>query len=162
MKLPSSRLANGIGFLICASLLGYAYYAQFSDNLEPCPLCIFQRIGVIALAVLFVLAALHNPARIGARVYAVLIGLASIGGGAVAARHVYLQHLPPDQVPECGPGLEYMLDVFPLGEALQQVFKGSGECADVSWTFLTLSMPSWVLIWFVALGVAGVVRNWTR
>jgi disulfide bond formation protein DsbB len=162
MRLPSIRLTNFVGFVICAGLLGYAYYSQFSENLEPCPLCIFQRIGVIAVAVFFLLAAIHNPGRIGARVYAVLIALGALGGGSVAARHVYLQHLPAEQVPECGPGLSYMFDVFPIGEALQQVFTGSGECADVSWLFLGLSMPSWVLIWFVALGGVGLVRNWSR
>ena len=160
MRFPSARLTNALGFVVCGALLGYAYYSQFSQNLDPCPLCIFQRVGVIAVGIVFLIAAIHNPGRTGARIYAVLIALCALSGAAVAARHVYLQHLPPDQVPECGPGLDYMLEVFPLGEALTQVFTGSGECADVAWTFLGLSMPSWVLIWFIALGLLGVLRNW--
>ena len=93
--------------------------------------------------------------------FAVLLALAALAGAAVAARHVYLQNLPPDQVPECGPGLDYMLDVFPLGETLSMVFTGSGECAEVTWRFLGLSMPTWVLIWFIGMGVVGFARNWT-
>jgi disulfide bond formation protein DsbB len=119
-----------------------------------------QRLGIIAVGLLFLLAALHHPERLGARVYAVAIALAAIAGGAVAARHVWLQHLPPDQVPECGPGLEYMLEAFPLADALKMVLTGSGECAEVDWTFLGLSMPAWVLIWFVILAAVGVTRNW--
>ena len=159
MSLPSVRITNLAGFAACAALLGYAYYSQMVSGLEPCPLCIFQRIGFIALGIVFVIAAAHNPGRLGARVYGVLIALTAIGGGAVAARHVYLQNLPPEQVPECGPGLDYMLDVFPLGETLSMVFTGSGECADVQWTFLGLSMPAWVLVWFVILGSVGLLRN---
>ncbi|MBS36757.1 MAG: disulfide bond formation protein B [Thiotrichales bacterium] len=161
MTLVSKRLSNVLGFLICAALLGYAYYTQFSLEFEPCPLCIFQRVALIAVAVVFLVAALHNPGVMGARVYGVLVFVAAAVGGAVSGRHVYLQNLPPDQVPECGPGLDYMLDVFPLGEALSMVFTGSGECAEVSWQFLGLTMPTWVLIWFVLLGVAGLVRNFS-
>ena len=161
MTLVSKRLSNVLGFLICAALLGYAYYTQFSLELEPCPLCIFQRVALIAVAVVFLVAALHNPGVIGARVYGVLVFVAAAVGGVVSGRHVYLQNLPPDQVPECGPGLDYMLDVFPLGEALSIVFTGSGECAEVSWQFLGLTMPTWGRIWFVLLGVAGLVRNFS-
>ncbi len=160
--MPSRRLMNSAGFVACAALLGYAYYSQFVIGLEPCPLCIFQRIGIIAVGVVFGLAALHGPGRIGARVYGVLVALAAAGGGAVSTRHVWLQHLPPDQVPECGPGLEYMLDAFPLSETLRMVFTGSGECAEINWVFLGLSMPAWTLVCFVALGVGGLILNWRR
>lgn len=160
MILIARRSINVVALILCVALLGYAYYSQFYLGLEPCPLCIFQRIGVIVLAALFLLAILHQPAGWGARVYAALIGLTALAGAGIAARHVWLQHLPPGQVPECGPGLGYMLQVFPLSETLRMVFTGSGECANVDWAFLGLSMPAWVLIWFVVLGVAGLWANW--
>ena len=97
-----------------------------------------------------------------ARVYAVL-GVAAAGTGAViAGRHVYIQHLPADQVPSCGPGLDYLLDAFPLADAIEMVFTGSGECAEINWSFLGLSMPGWALVWFVLLGGLAIVANGTR
>ncbi|MCG8434863.1 MAG: disulfide bond formation protein B [Gammaproteobacteria bacterium] len=159
-KLLSRRIFNLSGFVICIALLGYAYYTQFFLGLEPCPLCIFQRIAVITLGVVFLAAGLHHPGRTGSRIYSLFIILAAAGGAGIAGRHVWLQHLPADQVPACGPGLSYMLDVFPLADAIKMAFTGSGECADVDWTFLGLSMPTWVVVWFVILGVSGFARNW--
>ncbi len=155
----SARVLNAAGFAICAGLLGYAYYLQFYEYLDPCPLCIFQRVGVIALGVVFLVAALLGGGRVAGRVYAALAALAALGGGAIAARHVYLQGLPPEAIPECGPGLEFMLRTMPLGDTLREVFTASGECAEISWTFAGLSMPAWVLIWFVILGLYGVIVN---
>lgn len=160
MIFPNRRVANWLGFSACALLLGYAYYAEFVQGLEPCPLCIFQRFGMIGVGLFFLVAALHHSSPIASRTYGILIFLSAAGGGAVSARHVWLQNLPPDQVPECGPGLEYMFDVFGFGEALRMVFTGSGECADVNWALLGLSMPAWVLICFGLLGAIGLVRNW--
>lgn len=160
--MQNPRLLNLAGFLACAALLAYAYYTQFALGLEPCPLCIFQRIGMIAVGVVFLLAAIHGPRVAGRRVYGALIVLAALAGAAVSGRHVWLQNLPPDQVPSCGPGLAYMMDVFSFGETLRMVFTGSGECADVDWSFLGLSMPAWVLIWFVLLAVFGAWNNWRR
>jgi disulfide bond formation protein DsbB len=154
------RPVNLAGFAACAGLLAYAYFLQFSEGLEPCPLCIFQRVAFIAMGLLFLLAALHNPGRVGGRIYALLLGVAGLAGTAIAGRHVWLQNLPPEQVPECGPGLEYMLEAFPLTDALRMAFTGSGECASVDWVFLGLSMPAWALLWLVGLALAGVVRNW--
>lgn len=154
------RGINVAALILCAGLLSYAYYAQFYQGLEPCPLCIFQRVGIIVLAALFMLAALHNPVHRGARVYAILIAITATAGAAIAGRHTWLQHLPPGQVPECGPGLGYMLQAFPLNESLTMVFTGSGECAEIDWTFLGLSMPTWVLIWFLLFGVTGLWANW--
>lgn len=158
----SPRLLNLAAFIGCAGLLAYAYYSQFVLGLEPCPLCIFQRVGVIAVGLVFLAAALHGPSVRGRKLYGIFAGLAAIGGGAVAARHVWLQNLPPDQVPACGPGLDYMLEVFPLSEALRMAFTGSGECAKVSWELLGISMPGWVLAAFVALGLFGVWNNWRK
>ncbi|MGD8312026.1 MAG: disulfide bond formation protein B [Gammaproteobacteria bacterium] len=154
------RLINTAGFAACAGLLGFAYFLQFHEGLDPCPLCIFQRLVFITVGILFLLAALHNPARVGSRIYAVLIAVAGLTGAGIAAWHLRLQHLPPGRVPECGPGLDYMLEVFPLSETLRLAFTGSGECADIVWTFLGLSIPAWALLWFLALAVAGLLRNW--
>ena len=92
--------------------------------------------------------------------YGILGAVCALAGAAVSARHVWLQNLPADLVPECGPGLDYMLDVFPLTEALTLVFQGSGECANVQWSFLGLSMPAWVLVWCVALALFALWANW--
>jgi|SRR5579885_621246 len=156
------RPVNFAGFLICAALLSYALYAQFRLGLDPCPLCIFQRIGIAVLGMVFLIAALHHPARGGARVYAALIALAALATMAVAARQVYLQHLPPGAVPSCGAPLSMMLKFMPLTTVIRKVLTGSGECGIVNWTFLGLAMPAWVLIWAAALGTGGVIANTRR
>ncbi|MDP6436375.1 MAG: disulfide bond formation protein B [Gammaproteobacteria bacterium] len=159
----NKRSLNLLGFASCAGLMAYALFAQYQLNLEPCPLCIFQRVAVIALGVVFLVAGLHNPAQTGSRIYAAFITLAAAAGVGVAGRHVWLQNLPPDKVPACGPGLDFMLDAFPLTEVFSTVLSGSGECAKIIWSFLGLSMPAWVLIAVAALGVYGIVvnlRNW--
>ncbi len=156
------RWANLGGFLVCAGLLGFAYYLQFFRDLEPCPLCILQRVAFLTLGVLFLAAAIHDPGRAGSRVYGVLILLTGLAGIVTAARHLWLQNLPPDHVPDCGPGLEYMLEVFPLTETLRMVFTGAGECAEVVWSLLGISVPGWALVWFVILTGAGAFRNLTR
>ncbi len=114
---------------------------------------------MIALGFVFLVAFLHDPGRTGARIYGVLIFLAAAAGGSISARHVWLQNLPPSEVPDCGPGLEYMLSSFPLAETLNMVLSGSGECADTVWSFLGFSMPAWVFASFVFLGVAGFLSN---
>jgi len=139
--------------------MGFALFAQHGLLLDPCPLCVFQRVAVIGIGIVALLAMLHNPTGWGRRIYAVLIGLFAVGGIGVAGWHVHLQNLPPSEVPACGPGLDYMLENFPLGDALKMVFKGSGECADVVWSFLGLSMPAWVLISVTCLGIGGVWNN---
>ncbi|GHA90586.1 disulfide bond formation protein B [Cognatilysobacter bugurensis] len=150
--LASFRAQCALGALACAALLAYALHAQFNLGFEPCPLCSFQRIAFAALGLVFLIGAVHAPAGTGGRrVYGVLGMLAGVAGIAVAGNHVRLQHLPPDQVPACGPGLDYMLDSMPLGGVVQKVMTGSGECANVDWTFLGLSMPGWSLVWFVLL-----------
>ena len=143
-------------------MLGYALYAQLVMHLEPCPLCIFQRVGVAAMGLVFLLAALHDPGRVGARAYALLLGLATLFTVGVALRHIYIQHLPADAVPACGASLDYMLKVFPLADVVRRVLTGSGECAKVTWTFLGLSMPTWVLLSAGALGTLGIWRNARR
>ncbi len=159
MKLPGKRQLNLLGFAACAGLMTYALYAQYRLYLDPCPLCVFQRMSVIGMGLFFLVAAMHNSSGPAKRVYSFLIGLISAGGAVVAGRHVWLQHLPPDEVPTCGPGFNYIIDSFPLAEALSMIFKGSGECADVDWAFLGLSMPAWTLTWIVGLGLFGIWTN---
>jgi disulfide bond formation protein DsbB len=154
------RIANAIGALACTGLMAYALYAQHGLGLEPCPLCILQRIAVIVLGGIFLVAALHPAGSTGRRIYAVLLGLVALTGSGVAGRHVWLTLLPPDQVPACGPGLDFMLEAFPLRDALSMVLTGSGECAKVTWRLLGLSMPAWVLIALLGLGAFGMASNW--
>jgi protein dithiol:quinone oxidoreductase len=157
---PQRCLANGAGVVAVVCLMAYALYAQHVLGLEACPLCIFQRIALIAVGIVLAVAAIHAPRGSGARAYAVLGVLAASVGSAISIWHVRLQNLPPEEVPACGPGLSYMFDAFPMLDALKMVFTGSGECAEVNWAFLGLSMPAWVLIWFVLLGALGVAANW--
>lgn len=140
----------------CISLLGFGLYLQHIVHLEPCPLCVLQRVAFVAVGMTAMLAFVHNPGVLGRMAYGLLIILFSLAGAAVAGRNVWLQSLPPDQVPECGPGLEYMLEAFPLSKALPMVFQGSGECAKVEWTMLGLSIPAWALGWFVIFILAGL------
>lgn len=143
------RTAFATAAAIIAAFLAFAYYAQFQMGLEPCPLCILQRVAFIALFAVCALAAIHAPkGGAGRKAYGALALLAAGTGAAIAGRHVWLQHLPPDQVPDCGPGLDYMLEAFPLSKTLTMLFTGSGECAKVDWTFAGLSMPEWTLVWF--------------
>jgi protein dithiol:quinone oxidoreductase len=156
------RWLNLAGVAAAAGLMAYALYAQYVLGLEACPLCIFQRVALIALGLVFLVAAAHGARGAAARVYAIGGVLVALTGAGISGRHVYLQHLPPDVVPACGPGLDYILDAFPLSEAIKMVFTGSGECATVNWSFLGLSMPAWVLIWFVLLGGLIASANWKR
>ncbi len=149
--LASRRLAYLLGALACAALIGFALYLQYQQGEDPCPLCIFQRVAVMATGGVFLLAALHGPGDRGARLYALLALLTTGTGGAIAARHVWIQHLPADQVPACGPGLSYLIDTFPLFDMLRKVLSGSGECAHIGWTWLGFSIPQWTLACFIAL-----------
>ena len=153
------RTLNFAGFLACAGMMSYALFAQYGLQLEPCPLCILQRVAVIAMGIGLLLLSIHNPSPGWARrLYLGWFGVAAIGGLLVAGWHVRLQHLPPDKIPSCGPGLGYMLDNFPLGDALKMVFTGSGECASIDWSLIGLSMPAWVFIAIATL-LAGVTWN---
>jgi len=148
------------GFLFCVGLLAAALYFQFSGGLEPCPLCVSQRIMVFAVALVMLVAVLHNPKRTGVKVYALLGFIMAVLGGTVSARHVWLQHLPPEEVPACGPGLEYMFQYFPLTDTLKAMLNGTGDCAKVDWTLLGLSMPAWVLICFSILALLSLAQFW--
>ncbi len=141
------------GFAICAALIGFAIFSQFAWGLEPCPLCIFQRIAFAALALVFLLAGLHAPRGTGARAfYGVLGFLAAAVGMAIAGRHVWIQLNPPE-IPGCGPPLSFMRETMSTSNVIRKVLTGSGDCGTIDWTFLGLSMPAWSLVWFVILGL---------
>jgi disulfide bond formation protein DsbB len=159
MTIPGTRLLNFVGFLACAGMMAFALYAEHVLLLTPCPLCIFQRVAVISLGIIFLIAALHNPSGRGRYVYATLVLIAAGSGIGVASWHYWIQNLPADKVPSCGPGLDYMLETFPLSDTLKMVFTGSGECADIAWQFLGLSMPAWVVICLTVIGACGMWNN---
>lgn len=155
------RLHFLAGSLVCAGLLAFALYLQHYQGQEPCPLCVFQRVAYIALMAVFLVAALHGPRRAGAVVaYGAVAVLTAAVGVAIAARHVWLQYLPKDRVPACGPGLEYMMRKFPLFDLLEKVFAGSGECAEAAWRLFGLSIAEWSLAWFVVLGGFAAWTAW--
>ncbi len=156
-RTTSARWLYLAGAIVVAVMFAYALYLQYVLRQEPCPLCMIQRLIFIAIGVTFFAAALHNPKRIAARVYSGLIILLTLGGMAVAGRHIWIQHLPKDQVPACGPGLEFMLQNFPMADVWQELMHGSGECAAKGWTFLTLGIPEWSLVSYLMLGVWAVL-----
>lgn len=149
-----------LGFIGCISLLGVGAYLQLVENLEPCPLCISQRIAILLVAVVFLVAGLHNPNRAGINRYAIAGTLAAMGGAAISIRHIWIQHLPPDKVPECGPGLDYVFENFPLADTLKLMLSGSGDCAKVDWTLLGFSIPQLTLMAFLALGTLSLLQIW--
>lgn len=151
-----------LGFLFCAGLILAAFYFQFAGGMSPCPLCISQRIMVVAVGLVFLVASAHNPGEQGIRVYAWLGFVTALAGASVSARHVWIQHLPADEVPACGPGLSYMFHYFPLSDTLKAMLSGTGDCAKVDWTLLGLSMPAWVLLCFTGLAVLSIAQYRNR
>lgn len=159
MLTMNRRAGNALGFVACAALMGYALYAEHVLGLAPCPLCIFQRVAVIVVGVLFLIAALHNPSGKGSIGYGVLIDLAALIGVGISARHIWIQAQPPGTVAACGADLDYLLDILPVTEVVNKVLTGSGECGKVDWTLLGLSMPWWVLISLALLSAWAVIVN---
>lgn len=147
------RLSFAAPALACAALLGYGYWLQYFDGQDPCPLCLIQRGFYLLIVIVFAAAALHGPGRRAGIAYAAAGGILALGGLGTAARQVWLQHLPPEHVPPCGPDLYYMIDNFPLSRVFEKLFTGSGQCAEVSWRFLGLSIAEWSLGWFLALAL---------
>ncbi|HYJ42082.1 MAG TPA: disulfide bond formation protein B [Steroidobacteraceae bacterium] len=145
--------------LICAGMLGYAIYAEKYLGFEPCPLCMFQRVCIGALGIVFLIAAVHRVRYQGAIVYGGFILVAAAAATWVAGRHVWIQHQPPGTVPACGAPLDNLLQMFPLLEVIRKVMTGGGECGNIDWTLLGISMPGWVLIAAVSLGLVGILNN---
>ena len=156
------RTGLALGATACALLLGYGFYLQYFDGQEPCPLCLVQRGFYFALLFVFAAAALHGPGRTGMRIYGGLGLLFAAGGTGTAGRQVWLQHLPPELVPQCGPDLYFMLDNFPLAKVLTNLLRGSGQCAEVKWTFLGFSIAEWSLVWFIAFAVLALRAVFSR
>ncbi|GAC1631305.1 MAG: disulfide bond formation protein B [Nevskia sp.] len=149
----SFRSLSALGFLACVSGLAFALYLQHFRDLEPCPMCIFQRIAMLGAGLFFLLGAVHAPKRGGRWAYAVLALLAAVIGAGIAARHVWLQSLPPDQVPACGPTLDYLLSFMPITEVVTNVLRGDANCARINAAWLGISLPGWTLAVFVALAL---------
>ena len=159
----SYRMLSGILFLTSLIGMGFALYLEHVQGLNPCPLCVFQRVGLISLGVFSLLGFLHNPkSNVLKRIYSLLGSLGILWSLGVAARHVWLQTLPPDKVPSCGPGLDYLVDALPLKSVLQQVLSGSGECAVIDWTFLGQSLPVWSLVFFALLTILSLWQLFRR
>jgi protein dithiol:quinone oxidoreductase len=150
---------NLAGALVCAGMLGYAIYAEKYLGFVPCPLCMFQRVCIGALGIVFLVAALHPAKRVGAIVYGVLLFLVAGAATWVAGRHVWIQAQPHGTVPACGAPLDTLIDMFPMFEVIRRVMTGGGECGVIDWTLLGISMPGWVLIAAVALGIVAVLNN---
>ena len=148
-------------FAICIGLLIFGLYLEHVQGLEACPLCIFQRIAYTAIIFIALIGAIHNPRNLLQIIYKLLMVISAITGAAIAGRQIWLQHLPPELVPECGPGLDYMFNVFPFGEALKMIFTGSGECAEVKWRFIGLSIAEWSLIMFIGIFIATILSIYT-
>ena len=155
---PANRKLYLFGFMLCVSLIAVALYMQYGLNYGPCPLCIFQRIAFILIGLICLFAAFHNPPYGGAgnKFYGMLIGLSALGGIGLSLRHSWLQHFPPDTV-ECGAGLDYWLETLPVGDIIQKVLTGSGECSDIVWKFLGLSIPEWTAIMYGCFFIFAIV-----
>ena len=140
----------GAGSFLCIGLV-----VEFALGLAPCPLCMMQRIWFALAGIVTMIGLTHNP-RWG--IYPLLSALCAMIGGAFAIRQLWLQSLPPNQVPSCGPDLAYMIDAFPLHEVLATVLSGSGECAEISWRFLGLTIPGWSLVVFGGVLVVALIQ----
>lgn len=143
-------------FIACAALLCTAIFIAPFKDMTPCPMCMMQRAVFIVLGSLSLIAAIHNPAYLGQKVYAFFLALISISGASVAIRQLWLQSLPEDQVPACGPGIDYMIEVFPLLEVIEMSLRGTGDCAKVQWTLFNLSIPAWSLVAFSGITLLAI------
>ncbi len=155
----STRIWFFLGFIGCVFLLAAGAFMQFVLELEPCPLCISQRIAILANGLVFLLAAVHNKA---VKSYAVIGAITAFIGASISGRHVWIQNLPPDQVPECSPGLEYVFEHFPLADTLKLMLSGTGECADIEGMFLGLTIPAWTLLAFLMLAAFSLAAIWIK
>ncbi len=141
----------------CASLLIYALHVEYVDFLMPCNLCILQRVVFVVIGVLYLLASIKPAQYIGRKILGFLLLITSGTGIAIASRHVWLQNLPPELVPDCGPSLEMMLENSSIWNAVSSVLSASGSCAEIQWDYWGLSMPTWTLICFICLFIYTLV-----
>jgi len=153
MTLPKPRYLFLVIFIGCAGLLGSAIFIEPFSSMDPCPMCMMQRVVFCAIGLCALLACLHNPDFIGQKVYAGLTTILSVAGASVAMRQLWLQSLPEEQVPACGPGIDYMLEVFPILEVIEMAIRGTGDCAKVQWTLMNISIPGWSLLAFIGMSL---------
>ena len=161
MFIPASRVLYFLLFVACVCMMGFAFFLEHVKDLEPCPLCMSQRIVFIAAGLIALIAALHNPKKTGAKVYGVLLIVISAIGVALSSRQLWLQSLPEDEIPACGPGLSYIVEnlaYFPMQEVLTMMLSGTGDCADVQWVFLGLSIPGWTCLVFMSMIILGLFQ----
>jgi disulfide bond formation protein DsbB len=155
------RSVNLGGFLACAGLMCAAFFFEYGMKLQPCNMCMLQRIAISELGVVFLVAALHDPDRLGARVYAVLIAVAAAIAVALSSRHVWMQMQPPGSLPSCGADFWTMVDMLPFHKVVLRIVNGGGECQAILWSLFGLSMPAWLILAASALGLGGLVGNFT-
>lgn len=151
-NLLAGRTGYILGFLASFGLVAFGLYIQTRDNLEPCPLCISQRIAYLTVGVAFLLAALHNPAGLWRKLHGVLQFVIAAVGAGIALRHIWIQRHPDEVMSECGAGFNYLFERFPLQKALQLIFQGTGECSVIDWTLFGFTIPELSLLAFVLLG----------
>lgn len=156
MNKPSTRFADFLAFLLCCILIASAIYIEETAKLEPCALCIFQRVTFAILALLFLIGSilkLKQPIR---RYYHLFVALIAFIGIYLAGKQIWLEHLPPNKVPTCGASLKYLFQILPAHKALQVALQGSGSCAKVTWRLLGFSIPTWSLLFFILLAALAI------
>lgn len=158
----NSRAHFAAGTVAAVAALGFVYWLQYVGGLEPCPLCIFQRIAVAGFGLVCAIGWLHGPRGPGRRVYAAAAAVVALAGALLAARQVWIMHLPADQVPACGPSLHYLIRILPWRQVVATVLRGDASCATVKGAFAGLSLPEWSLLYFCVLCVAALVWAFGR
>ncbi|ALG69413.2 disulfide bond formation protein B [Beggiatoa leptomitoformis] len=156
--LSNRRSVYAFIFLACVALMITAYFFQYVMGLEPCPLCMAQRLIMISIGLIALVGLLHGSFGWANKIYSVLLFLFAVGGMSVAGRQVWLQSLPADQVPACGPDFEFMVNNFPILKTVEVLWRGSGSCAEVSWEFLGLSIAGWTFIWFTFFAMLAIYQ----
>lgn len=156
----SARLSFFLMSAFCAASIVIALFLQYYLDMEPCPLCITQRIFIIAVGIATLLAGILYRVKLAPQTLSVIAIIFALIGGGVSARHVWIQNLPEDEVPICGPGLAYMFETRPIFDAMGVLFAGDGHCADVNLSILGLSIPGWTLVSFIALTLIPVWLLW--
>jgi len=161
-KLFSGRVGYVLGFLAGFGLVGFGLYIQVRDNLEPCPLCVSQRIAFLALGLAFLIAAVHNPAGLWRKIHGALQFVIAATGAGIAMRHIWIQSHPDQVMAECGAGFDYIFEQFPFRRAVELVFKGTGECSNIDWTLLGFTIPQLSLVAFTGLAAYAVVLAFVK
>lgn len=152
----SARRFHGLVAFAAFALLAVAFYMEYQMDLEPCPLCMLQRIVFFCVGVVSLVSALTVSEK-ARKVFSWMVVVLSFVGAALAIRHLYLQSLPMDELPACLPGLSYMFEVFPWQEIMQAMVMGTGECGDVVWTLFGISIPGWTLVAFIGMAIVNMV-----